>query len=267
LGQILVDEDTNTVTIIGPQSDIASVQKYLAEIDLRPAQVTIETRIIEVALSDLQEMGIEWRLNSGSSSVDVTLPPASSPALTFSYGYLTPGDFTLLLKMLARKGKSNIASAPSITTMNNSKATIESGDKIPVPEETVDGKVVRYTLWPVGISMEVTPQITPDGYIIMDIKPSVRTFKDWAPDGRTPIITERTTQQRVIIRDGDTLAIGGLITEEERRSMSQVPLLSQIPLLGEFFKRTTVEKVKTELVVCLTPHVIVMKEDQSLQVQ
>jgi len=267
LGQILVDEDTNTITVIGPSKDITAVQNYLTEIDLRPTQVTIETRIIEVALSELQDMGIEWRLSSqpAGTSMEVTLPPASPPALTFSYGYLTPSEFSFLLSMLARKGKSNIASAPSVTTMNNRKAVIESGDKIPVLEETVDaeGRIIRrYVLWPVGISMEVTPQISPDGYIIMDIKPSVKTFRDWAPDGRTPIITERSTQQRVIIRDGDTLAIGGLITEEERRSMTRVPLISQIPILGEFFKRQTIDQIKTELIVCISPHIIVAKEEK-----
>ena len=173
------------------------------------------------------------------------------------------GDLDVTLRALEIQGKLNILSRPYILTSNNQTATITVGEEVPFIRNTTytetgqTRNTVEYE--DIGIILEVTPSINPEGLVIMDVKPEISTTTaTTVPISETvdaPVFAKRSAESRVAIRDGQTIVIGGLVQDKETETIKKIPLLGDIPLLGLLFQRREMEKQKTELLIFLTPHV------------
>jgi len=180
-------------------------------------------------------------------------------------------DVTAALRALEEVGKLDVLSRPYILTSDNQAASITVGQRVPFigqTRTTETGQTINtITYEDIGIIMNVTPHINPDGLVIMDINPEISTITDsTVPISETvnaPIYNTRSAQSRVAILDGQTIVIGGLVQDQKTESVSKVPLLGDIPVLGHLFRRTKEEKSKTELLIFLTPHVA--REPAALQ--
>ena len=240
-------------------------------------QVLIQANIMEVILSDEYRMGIDWSVVPGPEFAirgTLTGGAAASQALSTGATAFRVGVFadpiSVLADALSRQGQVNVLSTPKISTLNNQKAVIRVGtnevffqETITLPTPTAPA-IRTYTPQSitVGIILDVTPQIGPDGTIIMSIHPSIseKTGEAKAPDGTTiPIIAVRETDTVVKVREGETIIIGGLISERKSIDRTSVPFLSSIPIIGGIFRQSLDETRKSELVITLTPFVQVGK--------
>jgi len=175
---------------------------------------------------------------------------------------LSIDDFNLVLSALKTRGDFNLVSNPKIVTVNNQKAKIHVGQTIYIPEfkqhaETGLLTITNYEPKDVGITLEVTPNINKDKYIGLEVKPKIEDLQGWTgPQNMLPILFTKEAETKVLIKDGDTLVIGGLITEDKIEGINKVPLLGDIPFLGWLFKHKTTETNKKDLVIFITPTIL-----------
>jgi type IV pilus assembly protein PilQ len=199
---------------------------------------------------------VEQAVAAGQRGTGVSLPGPQSAAITF--GFINNSNLlTATLTALATKGQTKILSSPKVITVNNKQAKIQVGSRIPFSITTVAATGVAtqsFQFVDTGIILTVTPTINADNRIRINVKPEVSFPGAVGPAG--PEINTRTAETEVIVQDGETLVIGGLIDEQMRESASKVPLLGDIPVLGVFFRNTHDEKRRTELLVFLTPRII-----------
>ncbi len=301
-GNVIADARTNSLIVTETEEGLQFVEEWIRKLDTKPAQVSIEARLVDIYLSDLKEIGVEWfgsytEAPSGNKiqylKPEVELPggisipkdetPRTAEKLQvavggiqpspeagvlptaglFQFGYIT--DSVLLmtkLGMLVSVGKAKVLSNPKVTTMSGKTATIFAGEKIPY--KTVNlvpgpaGTTVSQETWQfidAGIKLTVTPVISPDGWITMEITPDVSIPQISAP-GQPPGVKTRTTSVNVMIRNGESLAIGGLISETDMDAIRKIPLLGDLPILGYLFKYKSRQKEKTELVILITPKIV-----------
>lgn len=250
------------------EKDIVKIESIINAFDLQPLQVSVEAKIVEISGEDNRKLGIDWKygmtkddtggigtVNGGVSNGTIVGQMADGASLNFSLISGATLDFTM--KALLNSSNVNLLSNPNITTLSGKTAVITVGDKIPYPVATSDGKVtiITYSFENVGIRLEVTPTILENGIISMQIKPQVSNENGRTPDNR-PIVATRDAETNVIVKDGETLVIGGLMRNDEVKISNQVPILGDIPLIGEFFKSTSVTMKKTNLIFFITPKVL-----------
>lgn len=226
-------------------------------------QVVIEAKVIEVKLNDDSQAGVNWTAVFGNA---LRLEQALG-ASGFRIG-ATHGDFNATLTALATQGTVNVLSSPTIATLNNQPAIMRVGtqDIFFTTTTQVDprtGTIVQTATTPAaineGIVLDVTPQISDDGIIVMNVHPTIteRTGQATSPRGDTvPIVDVRETDQVVRIKQNETVIIGGLISDRKLETVNKVPVLGDIPGIGGLFRRTTKENRKTDLVILLTPRVM-----------
>jgi MSHA type pilus biogenesis protein MshL len=257
-------------------------------------QVVIQAKIIEIVLSDEYQLGIDWGYVTNSNGVSGTLTPWDIPEgvdypsvlqnLSPGLGVFQIGVaskyFNLLIDSLARQGQLNVLSSPQLCTLNNQKAMIKVGreevyfeinSELQVLDgterviENVESKTVT-----VGIVLDVTPQISSDGTITMCIHPSVSEVAGEAKSrlGDTrPIIDVREIDTVISVHEGQMIVIGGLIKDKVEEKITSVPFLGEIPYLGAAFRHTAQNKQKTELVILLTPTLMIGKKIETLTQQ
>jgi type IV pilus assembly protein PilQ len=267
------DERTNTLIITDLPSKREAYEKLIEVLDTRTEQVMIEARIVETDRNYEQDLGVEWSFfaaadkslgtdtgldfpNDASLSYDVSTPAAATAgALGISLGnVLDSVTLDLTLQAFENDGKVRILSSPKVATQNNQTATIEQGTQIPVVTTTAVEINVQYIS--ASLKLEVTPQITADDTIIMDID-----VENNSPDfvnrvgDVPPIITEQAKTQ-ILVRNGSTAVIGGIFKLNESFTESGVPGLMKIPVLGWLFKNRAISKQNTELLVFITPRIL-----------
>ncbi|MDT8894441.1 type IV pilus secretin PilQ [Halomonas sp. I1] len=273
-GRVAVDVRTNTLVIQDTAERIAAVQRMLARLDVAVRQVRIEARIVIARDSVARELGVDWGLSVGeggtpnglnargaSSGVaergglTVDLGSARSPATTFGFGYLS-GDVLLDLELraLESEGKSRIISQPRVITANQGTALIKQGTEIPYQEATSSG-ATNVEFKEAVLSLEVTPQITPDDRIIMELAINNDTVAQETFGGAPAIDTNQIATQ-VLVDDGDTVVLGGILTTEQVHQLFKTPLLGDLPLIGHLFRYTENSSDKVELLVFITPRIL-----------
>jgi type IV pilus assembly protein PilQ len=287
IGSILVDNHTNSLIIQAIRADMISIVSVIEQLDKPTPQVLIEAHIVEANKDVARELGIQWggigRVKSGanvgfgtgrdnnalggsvqdevdpSSGTVVDLPAAALRGFQpFSLGlvYQNVGDLLLTaqLSALQDQGKLNILSSPSITTLDNQTAFIESGEDIPF--QTVEDGEVNVEFKKAVLSLKVTPHVIDD----KTLKMSINVHKDEADFSRTvlgnPTIITKNAETNVIQFDGQTIVIGGLNKETTSRSDTGVPYLEDIPGLGYLFKRKSNRDELEDLLIFITPHIL-----------
>ena len=278
-GVILINKSSGIVMVTDIPSNLKKVAAYLEKIEGSiQRQVMIQARIVAVTLSKEFQMGIDWSKISALSGIKGEVSQSLSPSTGLFQIGLSEGDFSLLFDMLSTQGKVNILSSPRISTLNNQKAAIKvvKSDVFYEVKREFD-KDARTTTTSstsktvdIGIILEVTPQISADGQIIMEVHPVITekvgdsTFESTDVTLSTPIITVREANTVVKALDGQTMVIAGLIQEKADVKKRKVPFLGDIPGLGVLFGQTKNSSEKNELVIFLTPTILAGKNIDEL---
>ena len=270
-GRALVDERTNTLLLQDIPSSLEAIRSVISKLDIPVQQVLIEARIV-IARSNLSsDLGVRWT-GGGDAAITGSAAAANSGlavdlASGGSYASVNPstGSFALgyadsdvlvdmELAALASEGKGEIISQPKVITANKRKALIKSGKQIPYREESSSGGT-KIAFKDAVLALEVTPQITPDEHIIMDLKISQDALGNQEYDG-APAIDTNAIETQVLVNDGETIVLGGIYTSESFEQNFKVPLLGDIPLLGALFRRSENLQEKVELLIFITPRLI-----------
>lgn len=270
-GRVSVDARTNTLLVQETPAQLVEIRRTIARLDVPVRQVQIEARIVIARDSVTRQLGLDWGLSSPrdgsfdlSGAADglvddgglmVDLGDDLLPSTGFSFGYLS-GDILLDLELraLESEGKSHTISRPKVITANQQMAVIKQGQEIPYQEATSSG-ATNVEFKEAVLSLQVTPQITPDDRIIMDLVIKNDSIADASFDG-APAIDTNEIQTQVLVEDGETVVLGGILTTQQIRSLFKTPLLGDIPILGQLFRYTEEEHEKVELLVFITPKII-----------
>ncbi|MGH9340821.1 MAG: type II secretion system protein GspD [Acidobacteriota bacterium] len=264
VGSVSVNQHSGLVLATDYPQVLDQIALYLETIEnIVQRQVTIEARVLEVTLRQNAAFGINFQNLANSLQIRQNLSPGSG---TFSVG-VTEQDFNAVINFLENFGKVEVLSSPHITTMNNSTAIIRAGTQDvffqTATQVSESGQLLQTVTTPVpiteGVLLDVTPQISSDGFITMNIQPSVteRTGQATSRFGDTfPILSVRETNTVVRVQEGETIVIAGLIEDSIDLNIDKVPVLGDIPVLGRLFRRTTREKRKTDLVIMLCPKIL-----------
>jgi general secretion pathway protein D len=266
------DEDTNSLIILTSQANYAKVEKVLDELDQPVPQVLIKVLIAEVTHDDSLDVGTEFSyLNdwSDGGSVSMVTDGRLGDLSTSYIANVVDDHFDVKLRALAEEGKLNILSKPYILASNNQEASITVGSEFPfvTDSRTTDtGQTINTIEYEdIGIILEVTPYINEEGLVIMDLSQEISAISATtvaiSETVDASVISKRYSSNRVIARDGQTVVIGGLMQDQDTRTERKVPLLGDIPLLGNIFKHTETGSVKTELLIFLTPTVAANDEE------
>jgi general secretion pathway protein D len=300
---ITADKQTNSLIIVGSPIDYETVKNVIEKLDIRRRQVYVEAAIIEMGLSKSRELGFEFQSanlsdleNSNKTSlVGGTNFPSSSgagivsatvqgPAAFASFSGLAVGavkgtfkyngteflSIGALLRALQSDSDVNVLSTPNILTTDNQKAEIMVGQNVPIvagqiQSATTGGNIqTQINRQDVGIKLEITPQITADDDVRLEIKQEISditTTPGLNPNLVGPTTSKRSAQTTVVIRDKQTMVIGGLIRDNVTSSESKVPFLGDIPLLGWLFKYKTTSVEKVNLMIFITPYIIKNEDD------
>jgi len=266
------DEDTNSLLVMTASKNFQRIKEILTDLDKPVPQVLIKVLLAEVTHEKSVDLGVEFSLlNIRESGLGSTL--LTDFALANQTGGLIvrtiEKDVEATLRALEEVGNLDVLSRPYILTGNNQPAIITIGEEVPFIRNTrvtETGQTINTIEYEdIGIILQVTPHINPEGLVIMDVIPEISAITGkTVPISETvnaSVFAKRSAECRVAIRDGQTIVIGGLIEDQKRDIIKQVPLLGDIPLLGYLFRRTVKETRKTELLIFLTPHVATKDEE------
>ena len=263
---IIADPDTNSLIVRTNPKNYDKVKDVIAELDRPVPQVLIKVLVAEVTHDDTTDLGAEFSILNLRASGNGSKGGTSVGLKNLTGGMVAQileNNFTATIHALESVGKLDVLSRPYILASDNQLASITVGQEVPFVDSsriTDTGQTINTLAYKdVGILLDVVPHINSEGLVIMDVAPTISalTGQTVAITDTTgqPIIATRSAQTRVAIRDGQTIVIGGLMEDRKTETIDKVPLLGDIPYLGELFKRRQKKKTKTELLIFLTPHV------------
>ena len=271
--KIIADSSTNALIIKATESDYFRISSIVDELDATPQQVLIEVVIAEVKLNENLQYGVQYVIRDrfpvlSDGSVDATpgsqerelnirldpVPPESA-----SLAFLTESiGFDLLFSTIAGESTFEFLSTPHILVRDDQTATIQVGEDTPIiGGSTVVGETVTENVQyrAVGIILTVTPHIGENGMVTLDISQEDSNVAGSGVRGN-PIFTTRRTETSLVVQDGHTILIGGIIETRDKVDITKIPLLGDIPFIGNLFKSRKITKDKTELLVMITPYVV-----------
>jgi type IV pilus assembly protein PilQ len=288
-GTAAIDDRTNTLLLNDTADRLADIRRLVAKLDIPVKQVLIESRIVIVNDDFGRELGIRWGFtgvdNNGSrrsaitgkaaAAEDVVLTnspilnnqndrymvnlPVANPAGSFALAILDD-DYLIDLELSAAQAEGNgeVISSPRVITANQKEAKIEQGVEIPYQEASSSGATTT-SFKDAVLSLTVTPQITPDDRIIMDLEVTKDSVGELVSDGfggRVPSIDTRKVTTQVLVDNGQTVVLGGIYETERGEQVTKVPYLGDIPGLGALFRSTKVVSNKSELLIFVTPKIL-----------
>ncbi len=267
-------QDSNTLLVSASPRYVDRVMNLIAELDKTPPQVLVSVMLAEVTLDSTEEWGTLWNVGptgsrnfefqSGGGVIGAALSGLGVPNLSVS-----TDDFDFLIRALEEQGRLEVLSRPQILVNNNQSAQFQVGQDITLPSDvqvTESGNTRSSTeRESIGIILDVTPTISPDHFVRMDIEPEISSLSSEttqiSEDFQAPIIDRRRVKTVVTIKDGQSVVIGGLFSTRSDLRKTKVPLLGDIPFFGDLFRSKMHRREKTELLVVITPHVVTSPED------
>jgi type IV pilus assembly protein PilQ len=293
-GKVEADIGSNTLIVYDEDRVIQAVSKIIEKVDLPDPQVTISAEIVEASIEIGEKLGINWqtRLAASGSKRPITFPfgkndhsvffpknsaGAAEDAAEFSpnstFPYAKAEDFTFgtldatglqaVLEVIRSDDSTNLIANPEITTLNNREAKISIGNTVPVPIYTTNletgvSAVTGFEDVETGTLLSVTPQVNAGGEsVTMLVKPEISEILGFKGQfDERPLVASRKAETTVRLKDGETLVIGGLVSEKVEENITKVPLLGDIPLLGWLFKSKSLAKTKSSLYIFVTPRVL-----------
>jgi general secretion pathway protein D len=282
--QAVADKDNNTIIIVATPIEYSIIESALKKLDVPARQVLIEMTIAEIQLNDTLQFGVEWLFTGGPpnnrgyggnvNNPTTAITPAAgtgnfqngiSGLLSQGFTYLIqsskfPGGVAAALRLLDSYGNTKIISNPHIAALDNQKATIKVGNRIPVPQSVIVGgtanAVASSTQYiDTGVLVQVTPYINAGGLVTLEIQAEVSNAPEFTP-GEAPPINTRSVQTNLAVPSGQTMVMGGLILDQDSNSSDGLPLLARIPVVGGLFGNQSLTKNRSELVLFVTPRVV-----------
>ncbi len=259
---VAVDKATNSLLVKGSEQMTRDLQTLVKKLDQATPQVTLEAKIIAINRENSKDLGVNWawdtipqRKSNTNTSNDDTDSDDFGGRWKVWHGYAF--HFNATLNALIAQGKARILATPHIITIPGREANIFIGDHIPVQTEkhTSSSTYTATEYVDAGIKLQYTPIISQDGKMVTAAVHTEVSTPTLVSELKNYRVTSRTADTNVRMYSGETLVIGGLINEEEQKTLQQVPLLSKIPLLGELFKNRTTKRSKVEVMMLLTPHI------------
>nr|WP_238589478.1 type IV pilus secretin PilQ [Legionella cincinnatiensis] len=285
-GRVSIDTRTNTIWLQDNGSRVDEIRKLIKQLDVPVKQVLIEARIVEVTKDFAQDLGIRWgvskpqhlsgtlaganQLAQGAAPANVTpftdrlnldliaAPLTKANPITVGIALAQLGDNILLdleLSALESEGLAELISSPRLITANQQPALIDSGQEIPYQQSTSSG-ATAVSFKKAVLSLKVIPQITPDNKILMDLKIN----QDIALPNQTyngvPAIATKEIQTNVLVSNGKTIVLGGIYQQDKSKTITRVPFLGQLPVVGNLFKNTQIGIKNDELLIFITPKII-----------
>ncbi len=274
-GTEIIDERTNSIILTDTAERLESFRQVIAQLDIPVRQVLIEARIVTANANYSRDLGIRWgiggsartpsntTLNFGSGlggtgrmNVDLGV---GSPTGAFGIGFIAD-DYVLdvALGAMAAEGNAEVISRPKVITSDKQMARIESGSEIPYEEAAASG-ATSISFKRAVLGLEVTPQITPDDRIIMQLRVNQDSVAGTVPTregGEIPFLETNIIDTQVLVDNGQTIVLGGVFQGERSYSVSKVPVLGDLPMVGAAFRRTSESETKSELLIFITPKII-----------
>lgn len=258
-GGVTVNDNENALVVSDVPGNLRAIEGLVRRLDTKAKQIVIEARLVEVNLGNRADLGVNWTApNAGQA------PPApdgkSVPGTTtgeLKTGTVSPGvDLNATLALLESKGLANTLSNPRIATLNNQSATIETSQNIPYHTKSVSqgvvSQAVEYLNLP--ISLSVTPQLTQDNQVLLD--PLTLTVTTVVSTDEPPMTARRSASTQLLVGNNETIALSGMVRDDDKFSEFKFPLLGDLPAVGSLFRSTSTNHRKIELVVFLTPRIL-----------
>lgn len=263
--RIVADQRNNALVVYATPDEYQSISAALEKLDIVPLQVMIEATIIEVTLNDTLRYGVEWFFSGGNNEVSFSsLATGVVGSLFPGFSYLfASDDIRVVVNALSRVTDVKVISSPQLLVLDNEKAKLQVGDQVPIVTRTSQGVTdpdapivneVEYR--DTGVILDIVPRVNASGLVVLDITQEVSDVAQVEDPTITPTIQQRRIASTVAINSGETIALGGLIRDINDNSVTGVPVVSEIPILGNLFKTTSDVVRRTELLVLLTPRVI-----------
>ncbi|MFV3129869.1 secretin N-terminal domain-containing protein [Niveispirillum sp. KHB5.9] len=262
--RVVADARRNALLIMGTASQFAIMEQALAKLDAPREQVLIEATIAEVSLTDDLNFGVQWFLDRGNNRVGFANASTIGPTFPgFNYSFLTP-DTGVVLNTLSSVTDVQVLSAPRLMVLNNEKARLQVGDQVPIVIQQSTGVqngnaplVNSVEMRDTGVILEVTPRINRSGAVVLEVSQEVSSVATTTTSGiDSPTIRQRRVNSTVSIQDGETVALGGLISDSVTSGGSGIPYLRDVPVLGKLFGTDKRGKGRTELLVFLRPVIV-----------
>jgi general secretion pathway protein D len=266
---ITADETNNAVIAYATPREYALIEEALAKLDVPPLQVVIEAAITEVTLNDTLQYGTQWFFQEHGNQLALSEGPTAHPVQNFpgaAYTVFTNGAISATINALSTVTHVQVLSAPNLLVLNNQTASLQVGDQVPiatgssVSTTAANAPVVNSIDYrDTGVILKVTPRVNSSGLVLLDILQEVSQV---SPSSKavnpidSPVIQERRIASSIAVRDGQTIALGGLISDNHSQGRSGVPFLSAIPILGALAGNRDNSRVRTELLVLLSPRVV-----------
>lgn len=255
---ITADEQTNSLVITADQSVQEKLATVIARLDIRRAQVLVEAIIVEVQDGNGLKGVADYKKNGGITSANPAWDMFSAYN-GMAAGFFN-GDWGVLLTALASNNKNDILATPSIVTLDNKLASFNVGQDVPVlsGSQTTSGDNVFNTVErkTVGTKLKVTPQVNEGDAVLLEIEQEVSSVDSSSNSTLGPTFNTRTIQNAVLVKTGETVVLGGLLDDFSKEQVSKVPLLGDIPLVGQLFRYTSTERAKRNLMVFIRPTII-----------
>ena len=272
----------NVIIVTDVPQNIPKVSSVIAQLDVPIPQITIEVQFVETSISENEDIGINWTTKAsatGGPSSSLGTATGSAGAAGQSRGFplfgtwgglnlatLTFQEFSVVMEMLRTSGNSKLLNNPTLSTLDNQEAFTEVNTVVPiaVPQAQNTGGLAGGSLIQtltfedknIGISLKIIPHVTENDYVLLSITTSVSAITGFTgPDNDRPITSERRADTKIMVKAGNTAAIGGLIKEDEFINYKKVPYLSSIPILGRLFIHKSVQKNRNELLIFITPRI------------
>lgn len=264
-GRIQVDNRSNALVITERPSRMNKIQEIIERLDKATDQVMIESKFIEVADTDVENLGVNWAslseysVSGGPFNRQYTSDNVTGITQRLDTAVFDADQFELILSALDTKNDVKLVSNPTVVTLNNTQAKIAIGERYPIPEysfnaDTGERQLSDIDYVDIGITLDVLPQVNSAGFINLTIIPEVSSSDEFATIENTeiPIIVSRRTETSIMVKDGYTLAIGGLVEDSTANRGTKVPVLGDLPGVGRLFtsKSDTIEK--RNLVIFIT---------------
>ena len=264
--RIIADEKKNALVILATSAEYRMIEATLKRLDITPLQVLIEVTIAEVGLIDDLRYGLQWFFESGDASATFSSLASGAVASAFpGFSFVFAGsDARVVLNALTEITDVQVISSPQLMVLDNQSARLQVGDQVPIATQSSvtvndpDAPIVNSIQFrDTGVILEVTPRVNAGGLVVLDVLQEVSdVVETTTSDIDSPTIQQRFIESTVAVQSGDTVALGGLIRDRHEESVSGLPLLSDIPVLGNLFKTTEVVERRTELLVLITPRVV-----------
>jgi general secretion pathway protein D len=265
--RITADETNNALLIVATSEKYRLVEQALQQLDAQPLQVMLEACVAEVDLTNQLQYGLQYYFHNGNVSLlRSAIVPASLAADTggLSLAFSQGNDIKAVLDLLQTVSKVKVISAPRVMVLNNHTASIDVGDEVPIATSTAVGVITANApvvntiqLLDTGIILKVTPRVGSGGMVLLDVDQEVSSSVPTTSSTiNSPTIQQRKISSSIAVQNGQTVAIGGLISDNRTNSRSGIPYLMDLPYVGALFSLKNTQVNRTELIVLMTPRVV-----------